>query len=409
MRKIVFIFVLLLIGIAPLIISSYSDYVSPKKQLESGVLPEDIQCRENKVLVIRDNGNPACVTSKTSEKLLDRGYTMVVSSDEIIFKDNIKPTTPKTITEYNETKLSSPANAYSTSKTGEELEKIPNPDGYWTPIVDKNAFAEHFLSVVDDEIIEDGIDHRGEIKYATRDGFLAIKNNYQFSNGYWASVTYRSIDTAYDIQKQAEYINNFMNKIGFKVDGNDVALSESYLDNCIEKVWNNKGCKKLHDSVRFNINPFGKYDTTYELGQKYSGITFIFYNKAYYTYSDFGIEIKFHGWTNHPELIKTMIDQKSAINGVIAVQKAYDFALKNEELNKSHRDGGHCEYESDEIMLGRSADKNLIIISGVPYYMIDPGSCTYDRRNTGHVQFPLIAVDAWTGDSIFLTYVGGLD
>ena len=68
MRKIVFIFVLLLIGIAPLIISSYSDYVSPKKQLESGVLPEDIQCRENKVLVIRDNGNPACVKEETAQK-----------------------------------------------------------------------------------------------------------------------------------------------------------------------------------------------------------------------------------------------------------------------------------------------------------------------------------------------------
>ena len=68
MRKIVFIFVLLLIGIAPLIISSYSDYVSPKKQLESGVLYEDIQCRENKVLVIRDNGNPACVKEETAQK-----------------------------------------------------------------------------------------------------------------------------------------------------------------------------------------------------------------------------------------------------------------------------------------------------------------------------------------------------
>ncbi len=51
------------------IILSYADYTSPRKQIELGVLPEDIQCRENRVLVIRDNGNPVCVQESTADKM----------------------------------------------------------------------------------------------------------------------------------------------------------------------------------------------------------------------------------------------------------------------------------------------------------------------------------------------------
>ena len=43
--------------------------MSPKKQMESGVLPEDVQCKDNKVLVIRDNGKVACVTKRVADKL----------------------------------------------------------------------------------------------------------------------------------------------------------------------------------------------------------------------------------------------------------------------------------------------------------------------------------------------------
>ncbi len=42
---------------------------SPKHQLESGITPEDIICQEDRVLVLRTNGNVACVTETTSEKL----------------------------------------------------------------------------------------------------------------------------------------------------------------------------------------------------------------------------------------------------------------------------------------------------------------------------------------------------
>ncbi len=41
---------------------------SPRQQLADGVSPEDILCRENRILVLRNNGNVACVTEKTAEK-----------------------------------------------------------------------------------------------------------------------------------------------------------------------------------------------------------------------------------------------------------------------------------------------------------------------------------------------------
>ena len=49
---------------------SYFDYPSPKKQLESGVLPEDITCKgDDHVAVFRTGGDPACVKNTTAEYL----------------------------------------------------------------------------------------------------------------------------------------------------------------------------------------------------------------------------------------------------------------------------------------------------------------------------------------------------
>jgi len=49
-------------------ISSYADYTSPKKQIESGIAINDIQCRDDRVLVQRSNGGIACVSERTAER-----------------------------------------------------------------------------------------------------------------------------------------------------------------------------------------------------------------------------------------------------------------------------------------------------------------------------------------------------
>ena len=67
--NILFVGVLFSIILAASISPSYAEYTSPKKQMELGVLPEDVICRDGKVLVIRDNGKVACVHDSTAEKL----------------------------------------------------------------------------------------------------------------------------------------------------------------------------------------------------------------------------------------------------------------------------------------------------------------------------------------------------
>ncbi len=60
---------------------SYSEYMSPTKQLDSGMLPEDIQCRDDRVLVLRTNGNVACVTEKSAERM---GWELIQNSISLI-------------------------------------------------------------------------------------------------------------------------------------------------------------------------------------------------------------------------------------------------------------------------------------------------------------------------------------
>ncbi len=67
MNKILLLIPLLFIVSSSMAFSSSID--SPKHQLESGIAPENIICKENLVLTIRTNGQPACVTERTADKL----------------------------------------------------------------------------------------------------------------------------------------------------------------------------------------------------------------------------------------------------------------------------------------------------------------------------------------------------
>ena len=62
------------------------EYVSPRKQVESGVAPEDVQCKENHVLVHRTNGSPACVTEKTAERM---GLEIIIK-EEVAVSDKVQ-------------------------------------------------------------------------------------------------------------------------------------------------------------------------------------------------------------------------------------------------------------------------------------------------------------------------------
>lgn len=56
---------------------------SPKKQMDGGVLPENVVCRAGMDLAIRTNGLAACITPETAKKMLDRGGMLL----EVIVTD----------------------------------------------------------------------------------------------------------------------------------------------------------------------------------------------------------------------------------------------------------------------------------------------------------------------------------
>ena len=68
---------------------------SPRVQIESGISSEDIQCNENRVLVLRTNGSPACVKETTADNL---GWEIIKTEFKTVtvptVQSEVKQTTP---------------------------------------------------------------------------------------------------------------------------------------------------------------------------------------------------------------------------------------------------------------------------------------------------------------------------
>ena len=62
--------------------SANAEVESPKKQMKHGVAPEDVTCKTDYSLVIRNNGYPICVKSITAQKLEKRGLGVTITREE---------------------------------------------------------------------------------------------------------------------------------------------------------------------------------------------------------------------------------------------------------------------------------------------------------------------------------------
>lgn len=158
----------MLIGSVPL---GFSE--SLRVQLDQGMEIDQIQCDDpNHVLVLRTNGNVACVTEKISERL---GW-------EIISVPYV------------------------------ESGKIPNPTGYWVPIPeeDREDFAKKFANAAGDSLT-------GEVSkfgvYRTEYGHVRV--NAQALNLY---------DFSIEVGDRKKFTENFMDSMGFEFDDEDVKI-----------------------------------------------------------------------------------------------------------------------------------------------------------------------------------------
>ena len=309
-------------------------------QLEQGVQLQDITCQnDDHILVMRYNGSPACVTEKSIDRLIQRGWELVILS-----------------------------------------ELAPNNLGITMPITDRENFARLFADAAGDEVVEE-----------TSNGYKTVRGGMTIANGPptispFPSVSYKLDNYITTEPEQIKFMSNFMNKMKF----------ENYDDT-------------------FSNKEYTKFDeTVYTLEDRPSFIKFTFVTVKDQDYK-YQLLIGFKGWINDPDSFVFELDKSTA------QQIAHEFAATNEEINKSHKDGGECEYEDRESFAKKNEsfipNRELFIqdppisesiFYDKPYYVIRIGFCTYDPTNTGHVYVPLILVDGITGEDVHLTYAGGM-
>lgn len=53
--------------------SKTSNIESPRKQMQNGILPNDVTCRDGKTLFIKSSGGALCLTESTAKKMMQRG------------------------------------------------------------------------------------------------------------------------------------------------------------------------------------------------------------------------------------------------------------------------------------------------------------------------------------------------
>jgi|GEM_PF-2827457 len=397
--KILLVTIIALVFVGFSIQESFTEQIpSPRQQLADGISPEDIQCRENRVLVLRSNGSPACVTEKTAEKI---GWEII----ETFIVQNIPVIPEKTIEIIPKEKISWILDATDLSYM--DLEKIPNPEGYWVPIENRDVFAQQFANAAGEEITN--VKKYGLADYYTTNGKIHM---YQFftMSSVWSSVSYKifEVESIKSETEQLPFINNFMNNMGFKLNGNTLSLTESFLETCEGNDFYRHCIFDDKNSIGKNIS---KDKTIYTLAEEGGSIKFSFYDGGYAHYGEPSISIEFDGWTNHPELIQHPLGEN------IALEKAREFVLANEYLNKQHTVGENslqirranadiCEAEiraNDDYLI-----INPIVIAGVPFYETNIAKCTFPYTD-GHWHQPLILVDGWTGEYVFREFYGGLD
>jgi len=374
------------------------------------------QCKNSEhLLVLRSNGDNVCLSEKSAQRSVERlGWEIIEIVETLAHEisNEIVPLEEISNEESNIEKTEEPVSQEriswirtATDLSYMDLEKIPNPEGYWVPIQDKDAFALALVNATGEEITNEN--KYGNADYFTTNGRINMHDTFGKSV-VELSVSYRiyEVENVKSEAEQLPFINNFMNSMGFKLNGNTFSLTESFLETCEGNDFN-RFCIIDEYSLSKGMDRDKIY---YIIGGEGSKIKFTFYDKSYAYFHSHVIHIEFNGWTNHSELIQHPLDEN------IALEKAREFVLADEFLNKPHKVGDMlanmvanadiCEAEI------RANDDHLIIrqivIAGVPFYETNIAKCTFPYTD-GHWHQPLILVDGWTGEYVFRDYTGGLD
>jgi len=121
---------LVFLGIVGMQESFAEQIPSPRHQLESGIAPENIQCREDRILVLRTNGSPACVKETTANKMnwdiIQKKPAETISED-----DRVTEITESEISEMNVPTEISKERILTKFEQSAELSSIGNSCNNW--------------------------------------------------------------------------------------------------------------------------------------------------------------------------------------------------------------------------------------------------------------------------------------
>jgi len=102
---------------------------SPKKQVESGIAPEDVICRDGLILAISPSNTPLCVTPATAAELEKRGYDLSYPEPRQAVKtESNEPVKQDTTSSAKQNTASSTIKG-QTGKTDAKIENIPASSG----------------------------------------------------------------------------------------------------------------------------------------------------------------------------------------------------------------------------------------------------------------------------------------
>ena len=319
---------------------TYSDHPPPMQQIKDGdVTPEDIQCNTGLVHAVRANGAHVCVKETTAEKLGWEIFVIKAAKSDEATVDN-------TTEGENNGHVEALDYIWTYNITLKGIEKMPNPTGVWMPITREhaeNTVMPRLAGAIGDSVILPASDTGDDYSdYDTTMG-NAIR---ALQNPDHPDVIMRLDYYIYDnfsYVEQEEFLLDFMEGAGFKVDSVKTAPPNTWLDGHL---------------ITLSTSYLANFDGPYLL-------------------------IRFLGWTNDPPPDGYMMSGKEL------EKRAYDFAVRNVHL---------FDDEWCTLKLYNEADiYRQHVHNGVLVYTASVGNCHGPRHSSSPTD-QSVQIDAVTGE-----------
>ncbi len=339
----------LALGLSAIPALAETEILSPFKQYSSGIPIDEIQCNGSKILMESPRNTPACVTENSVDRLLQRGFNVLVITviaSPIEELDEI--TSNHTAETFIKTPILNPTNIDDLIPQDFILDytlKIPvdNPDD----------FVQKLATLHDDEITNKFV-HSSGARYDTQRGTITIYDDYV--HDFKIKYTFFGKDRIHP-DKAEETTMNLLRELGIVLDGTEM----------------------------FKYEPAQTSSFTYWIVQQKDG--FIIDTNQIKTTFDAGYTFFHIGNWNTNVLDFDMYDFNKSKENAIKYLSTID-ELVGENCNVKYKKSLDDSY------------KSISILNGYPVYKIYSGTCQVELWD-GHYYSYYTVIDGLSGEPLF--------